>query len=440
MTGFLMARWRNLLAGFWFVPGLVAAVIALCAVLLVYLDRRGGKRGAFEAGFQGDAEAARAILSTIAGSLITVAGLTFSLTVVVLTLVSSQFTPRALRGFLGDRVNQVLAGGFVGMFLYCLLVLRTVRDDGDGKAFVPSLSVTAAIFFGLLTLVLLLIFVHHMGQSIQASDITARIARQTLKAASSVHGEPYTSAEAEAAGEHSLPAGEPYRVLPEGPGYAQLVDAGDIEEQLPPGARALVTVRPGDFVSQRNPLMLLWGYRPDDDGLQSLRRAIPLHNERDQLQDMSYGMRQLTDIALKALSPGINDPTTASTCMGYLRTVLEHLADRALPVVVTHEGEQGELRLSQRGWDEYVDEAFSEIGRYGRDNARIVILLLESLTSIAGAVKDVGAYERLTVLRELGEAAAEAAIDAATSRRDREQLEDVRQRLRSETQDVALLA
>jgi uncharacterized membrane protein len=139
------ARLRNLLQGFWFVPGLIAIALGALSFVVISIDRAAGPRG-LSGAFDGDASAARSILSTIAGSLITVAGLAFTLTVVTLQLVSSQFTPRALRNFLGDRLNQLTAGSFVGIFLYCLLVLRSVRTRVEGQdGFIPALSVTVAI-------------------------------------------------------------------------------------------------------------------------------------------------------------------------------------------------------------------------------------------------------------------------------------------------------
>lgn len=136
---------RKLLDGFWFVPGAVAVAYALLAFAMISVDRAvGGDAGGV--GFGGDSDAAEGILSTIAGSLVTVAGLAFSLTIVVLVLVSSQFTPRALPGLLADRINQIVAGSFVGLFAYCLLILRTVRAESSSRPeFVPGLSISVAM-------------------------------------------------------------------------------------------------------------------------------------------------------------------------------------------------------------------------------------------------------------------------------------------------------
>ena len=157
---------RTLLNTFWFVPASVSLLGPLLACLFLALDQ------SFQPGqqlliFHGGIAEASTILSTIAGSLITVAGLAFSITIVVLQLVSSQYTPRALRGFLQDRTTQMIAGGFFAIFAYSLIVLAAMREPSStSHGFLPSLSITIAIGLGLLGLALLLVFVHHTGHVI----------------------------------------------------------------------------------------------------------------------------------------------------------------------------------------------------------------------------------------------------------------------------------
>lgn len=181
MLSALANRFRAVANGFWLLPGLIALGFVALAFLLVRVDK-GLPANQLDFTFDGDASAARDVLGTIAGSLITVAGLTFSLTIVVLVLVSGQFTPRSVPAFLADRVNQTTAGTFIGAFAYCLLVLRTVRDadENDVGGFVPKLSVSVAVALAVLAIALLLFFIHHLGSSIQASSIVRRIGFDTL--------------------------------------------------------------------------------------------------------------------------------------------------------------------------------------------------------------------------------------------------------------------
>lgn len=424
-----MTTWRRVRDGFWFVPGAVVAAHIGLALLLVRIDRGAGD-GGLGVGFAGDAEAARGILSTIAGSLITVAGLAFSLTIVVLVLVSSQFSPRSLPEFLGDRVNQVTAGAFIGIFAYCLVVLRTLRaDDGGAPGFVPSLSVTVAIGFALVALALLLLFIHHMGVSIQASHLVARITRRTRVSFERLDLEPYGAAEADgrdAVVRRWRATGPPGPVAGARPGYVDAIDRAGIAACLAgPDVRIDIAVCPGDFVTQATVLVSVWpAGLLDARRCDAVRRCIAVQNERDLRDDAMYGVRQLADIAVKALSPGINDPTTATTCVGSLTALLEYLATRAVPSDVHRLSDGSTLVAATRPFAEYIDTAFAEIGRYARDNARVVVALLEALEAIAVAARSVAAHDRMGLIAARARDLAGPAIEDARTDFDRRLVQD----------------
>jgi uncharacterized membrane protein len=417
--------WGRLLDGFWFVPGATALAYAALAVVAVRIDRSAGSDD-FDFTFQGDADAARDILTTIAGSLITVAGLAFSLTIVVLTLVSSQFSPRAVRSMLADKVNQVVAGSFVGIFAYCLLVLRSVRtEDGERPEFVPALGVTLGIALALVALALLLTFIHHAGTSIQVSRISARIAAGTLTTLDRLYPEPHgepLEAESEHLVEAWRRASEPGVVHAARVGFVQGVALDDVFEIVDePGARIHVAVRPGDFVTDQTALVELWPASAlSEDRVERIRRAFLVGEARDARQDAAYGIRQLADIALRALSPGVNDPTTAENCIAYLAAALERLAGRTIPSPVRrHPQHEAILIARRRSFGEYVEEAFGEIGRYAADNARVVVDAVDALARVAAAAHRAGAPERVAIVRELATAAAAQGIARAVTERDR---------------------
>ena len=179
MTLNLHARWLKLLHTLWFVPSAIAVAYIALAQVLVKLDA--DERFSNMWVFGGGAHAARTVLSVIAGSLITVAGLTFSLTMIVLQLTSSQFSPRVVRNYLGDRIAQVTIGSFVGIFAFCLLALRSVGDQSEQPA-VPRLTVTVASGLALFALAMLIAFIHHIAQLVQASELSGRLGRETLEA------------------------------------------------------------------------------------------------------------------------------------------------------------------------------------------------------------------------------------------------------------------
>ena len=421
---------RRLLDGFWFVPLATGVGLALLAVALLALDRGSGE-GGFGLGFDGDASAARDILSAVAGSLITVAGLTFSLTIVTLQLVSGQFTPRALRGLLADRVTQLFAGTFVGIVAYALLVLRSVRDSADDGSggFVPSLATTVAILLALAALVLLVVFVHHIGRTIQVSSIAGRVAHQTLAAVDRLYPEPFGE-ELEGAPAPVLAAwraeAAPVVVRPHRPGYVQAVLLEELFEELGSGdgeRRVAVSVQPGDFVTEATPAVEVWTSGDPEAAARAAARALLVDDERDIRQDPAFGLRQLADIALRAISPGVNDPTTAVTCIGYVRAALELLAGRRFPPELRRDGERGVTVLARRhGFDDYLELAIAEVGRYATADARVAGALLSALAPVAEAARRAGAAERACAVVAVARRVAGPALEDARTEADRDAL------------------
>ncbi len=165
----------------WFVPTLNVVSMAALAIGLIEIAQQIDQtlRDRWPRLFAAEAEGSRAMLSAIAGSMITVAGVVFSITIVALTLASSQYTSRILRNFMRDRANQVVLGVFVGIYTYCLLVLRTISSGSNG-AFIPSLAVSGGVVLALVGIRFFVFFIHHIAASIQASEIIDAITRDTL--------------------------------------------------------------------------------------------------------------------------------------------------------------------------------------------------------------------------------------------------------------------
>ncbi len=386
----LTNAFRNLRYNYLGLPGAIAVAFAGLALGLTLIDRTGGKEGVL-ALFPSGPPAARAVLATIATAVATVAGVSFSITVVSLQLVSQQFTPRALRGFLGDRLNQTIAGVFVGVFIYCLVALRAV-EEGE-ESFLPGLTVTVAVVLALVALGLLLVFIHHMGHSIQVSDIAKRIADATLVAAE--HAYPGSYGEAVDEDPEALVArwerdARPVLVYPEEPGFVQSLD--DVPRTIEGRSfRIELLVAPGDFVTARHPIARVWTGADPDACAKALRRAIAIAAERDLSQDVGYGIRQLADIAVKALSPSVNDPTTATTCVGYLQAILERIAETPSPAPVRwHEEKDVTVVMRRDTFSDYL-QSLIQVSRYATSDARVVDALLHAALRIAQAAAEVGA-------------------------------------------------
>lgn len=427
--------WHRLAENLAFRPGLLAVLFTAAGIVLVEVDQGIDLTGQ-EWAFQGDGDAARTVLSVLAGSLITVAGLTFSITIVVLQLASSQFSPRILRTFFGDRLTQLTIGTYVGTFIFAILVLRAVGSTADG-GFVPRLSVTVASVLGIAAVILLLVFLHHVSRMIQVSHVASSLAHETLKRTDKLFPEPYCKPE-----EGERQPGEllrAWRSEPGGsiathrPGFVQGVGLEDLVRQLGGRAdRVALLVAPGDFVSAEQSLAEVW---PASDAAaceRPIRRSITIAGERDLDQDVGFGVRQLADIALKALSPAINDPATAVTCIGYLRSILVRLVGRAEPPGVRHLGDRGgTIIVPQRRFEDQL-EALRQIGRSAAGDAWVVEELLLALSACAEAAGACGANDRLRAIRKTAVAIGSEATGETGEAQDGRRIEQIMDRFGGE--------
>lgn len=415
------APWRiELFAGFGFLTACIALLGPLLMSVTLVVDKASGEAGLFSP-LVISPDSARVILGSIAGSLITIASLTASLTIVTLQLLSNQYTPRAVRGFLRRKISQVVSGSFIGIFLYCVLLLVTVREPADyNQPFVPSLGVITAVALALLGLLLLIVFVHRLAETIQVSNITAEIAHSTVQAVNTVHPHRFASVHQDADSADGLPKGTP--IHPRHPGYVQRLNLDLLDHEAPEGSRVEILVRVGDFVTTHTAVAACSGGRPVDDRFQeAVRRTVVVGHERDIDQDPAFGIRQLTDIALRAISPAVNDPTTAVTCIGYLRDIIEFLSERALPA--THLARtDATVLLRQYTFRAYL-EPLTEIARYARTDPRVTKALLEALSAAARTSERVGAVHRHRMLAEFVRDLSGPAMANTATQHDRQLLD-----------------
>lgn len=359
-------RWRERLrAGFWVVPAVFVLGALALSTVTIWLDEHWIDE--VPGGFSGGPDNARDVLSTISSSMITFTALVFSITIVVLQLTSSQFSPRVLRTFLRDRSTQVSLGVFVATFTYSLLVLRAVRSDED--AFVPSLSVALAFAFVLVSLAVFVHYIHHIARAIQVSSIIASVAAETRATIDRMH--PDGAAHIGAA----RPDRPPTRTIasPHEPGVVLGYDDDGLIALARQARCALVLIPAvGDFVPEGAPLFHVHGDADGrlDDG--AVAACVALGRERTMNQDVAFGFRQLVDIAERALSPAINDPTTAVQCLDHLHDFLRRLVVREFPTGCYLDPD-GELRLAVPAarWDDYVSLAFDEVRQYGHSSVQV---------------------------------------------------------------------
>ena len=422
----LRASWEYLRGTYWAVPSAMSIAAVLLAFGVVQLDEAATPTllNRLSWVYEGGPEGARAVLSTIAGSMITVAGVTFSITIVALTLASQQFGPRLLRNFLRDVGNQVVLGTFVSTFLYCLLVLRTVRGSDDAE-FVPHLAVTVGVTLAMLSLGVLIFFIHHVATSIQASRIIANVAEDLERAIDRLFpdtlGEDAASADGpglSAHGPNHVPGAR--AVMARTTGYVQSIDAdGLMRVAREHHVVVRVHAKPGVFVRRGSVLLTLASgtERPDADA-KSFADVFIIGSERTGTQDVTFFVDQLVELAVRALSPGINDPGTARLCIDRLEQALCHLAGRHMPSAERYD-QDGDVRViaSLLTFPEVVASAFEEIARYGRTSVSVTCRLLEAVRSVGSCVTH--RADRSALLRQAGVIAA-GARDERLSDDDRE--------------------
>ena len=425
----LRASWEYLRGTYWAVPSAMAMAAVGLSVAMIQLDEAAtaGLLDRLSWVYTGGPEGARAVLSTIAASMITVAGVTFSITIVALTLASQQFGPRLLRNFLRDLGNQVVLGTFVSTFIYCLLVLRTVRGSDD-EEFVPHLAVTVGVVLAMLSLGVLIFFIHHVATSIQASRIIANVAEDLEGAINRLFpetiGDDSATADPGGASLGESDAGDQgtREVRAATTGYVQAIDAqGLMGVARERNVVVRVRARPGAFV-RKGQVLLTIGPTPshgdrDDKPFQEL---FIIGSDRTGAQDVTFFIEQLVELAVRALSPGINDPGTARLCIDRLEQALCHLGGRRIPSPARHD-EDGRVRVfaCPLTFSGMVESAFNEIARYGRSSVSVTCRLLDAVRSVGSCVQREA--DRQALLRQAAAIAGEVR-ESSFSEGDREQI------------------
>ncbi|MCJ7629483.1 MAG: DUF2254 domain-containing protein [Longimicrobiales bacterium] len=386
----LKRLWSNLRGSFWFLPVLIVAGSVAVAVALIQVDTAGSQQwmSRWPRLFATSAAGARGVLSTIAGSMMTVVGVTFSMVLMTLALASSQYTSRILRNFMSDRVTQVVLGIFAGIFTYCLIVLRTIRG-GDAAGFIPSLAVAFGVVLAISGIGALIFFIHHIASSIQASSIIASVANETLAAIDRLFPKEFGQAPMDDHEDQSpLPLPERnWQAIPAPVnGYIQSVDNAALL-RLAREHQTIVRMERGigEFVVQNTTLAsLALAVPPEPELIAALQAAYSIQRHRTVEQDAAFGIRQIVDIALRALSPGINDSTTAVMCVDYLAAILARLAARSIPS--SHRHEEGELRVITIGptFAGLAAESFDQIRASAKGNVAVTLRLLDAIEVVTG--------------------------------------------------------
>lgn len=338
--------------------------------------------------FPGGPEGARGMLQAVASSVITVTSLTFSLTVVTLQLASSQFSPRLLRTFLRQPGNQVVLSVFLATFVYSLVVLRAIQD-GD-EEFVPAMAVSVAFLLVLASVAALVYFIHHITSEIRADTLMQRVEEDTIATIEHVHPDKLDL-------DTPIPAAPtiPQHAVPipcTRAGLVQAVGAHALAEVASEhNAVIVLTTRSGDRVVRDATFAWAWCVDPSqtlrvEQLADAVNAAVTVGHERTLQQDVNYGIRQLVDMGVKAMSPSVNDPMTATDATGHIASILSVLAGRQVMDVSLHDRD-GVLRVywPRHQFADYLQTACRSIGHYGCEDPDVMIALLDLLRDVGGA-------------------------------------------------------
>ena len=384
--------WGRLWRPFWVIPT-VSVVAAVVLGVLLPTWERGLPEAPPEIAFGGGPSAAREVLGTIASATISVTGLIFSITLVVLQLVSSQFSPRMLNGFLRNRIVQATLAMFLGTFVFSLTVLRYVwSDEEDLTAFVPRVSVSLAFLLVLGCLGLFLAFIRTITFSMRVANAIAEIGKETMELAQRIY--PVKSRDTgptQGPGWSPRPGDRREEVRADSHGSLVWIDYRTLISWATEHDAVITVDRSvGEFLVEGQPLLRVWweGQLNDRDR-RALHSAIEVRTERELHQDVAFGMRQLVDIADRALSPGINDPATAAQCVQELHRIFRYLVTvtEPSPYIADDDGQVRVVHQPQRVAT-MLHEVVSEIHFYGADSAMIPKQLRTMIEDLATAATE----------------------------------------------------
>ena len=384
----LIARLRKFLSDlgdvFWLLPGVMVLIGIGGAMGMLAIDRSGIVPPALlkqDWLYNGGGTGARTLLGAVVASTIGVAGTVFSITIAALALAAGQMGPRLLRNFTRDRGNQFTLGAFLGTFSYSLMVLRTVRDQ-DSNTFVPSVSLTFSVLLAFLCVATLVYFVGHMAGRINVSTVIGLVSNDVHSSIDRLTTDvPQPQAPASSYWRNAAVVLDPRH------GYLQHLDVDGLADWAAEHGTAIrLLVRPGDLVLPGAPIALTGTAVAGAE--EAISDATALGNSRISSEDFEYAIRQLVEIAVRALSPGINDPHTAMSVLDRLGLALSEVAPVHLPTGVTRRNGNVALVVPSVSYDGLVDAMFHLIRQNATGSTAVLARMLEVLTAVVSCEHD----------------------------------------------------
>jgi uncharacterized membrane protein len=397
MRSYLTSLFRQIRTSYWFLPGMMVLGAFILASVTQRVDIAVGAealRGVWPLSVASPG-GARAILSAIAGSIISVAGVTFSITIATVSFASGNYGPRLISNFMRDRANQVILGVFIGTFVYAILILGAVREAGEAddiEAFVPYASLLVALVLTLTSIGMLIYFFHHVPESIDIQHLTTQLGRQLRKQMTALFPNDYDGHD------EVTPYGEAFDREAEGrkrisitantDGYVEAIDTKKLEE-LAEEHDLLIDLQyaPGDFLTKEGVILDAMPTSPPvtDDLTGSLQKTFAIGQQKTKEQNVLFLVDTLVEIAGRALSPGVNDPQTAIACFNWL-----HVGTNAFGSRDPEEEGSGphRLKVSRLTFDQFVTHSFTAVRPYAATDRNAALHMLTVLTEIAARLPE----------------------------------------------------
>lgn len=394
MKAYLQQLLYRIKGSYWFIPSLMVLSAIVLSQVTIWIDRTVGNAWLQDYWFtsMNQPDGARALLATVAGSMITVAGVTFSLTILAVSHATSHFGPRLLDNFMRDRGNQITLGTFVATFLYCLLVLRVVRGgavpeswDLSVEAFVPQLSLFVSLVLTIASVGELIYFIHHVPDSIHISTVLRRLSVDMSEKFDELYPETVGQALDEEEDVPSLSSDFLHTVRSDVTGYLQGIDDDELI-RFAKDHQAVVRLikRPGDFI-RRSEIIAEVTRTADwnEDHAKKIRHGFAIGYSRTPTQDVFFILNEFVEVATRALSPGVNDPFTAMQCIDWLSDGLVQLSQRKLPTPYRMD-EQDELRIitTEVTRADFVQSMLWQLVPYVRNDRNASLYFIESMKRV----------------------------------------------------------
>ncbi|WP_246938693.1 DUF2254 domain-containing protein [Bacillus pinisoli] len=380
--------WYFIRESIWFIPFLYGFISIILAIGSYYLDNYIAHHPHLYKKipiiFLADIDLALTVLSSIATALLTMTTITFSSIMIVLTTFLSQFSPRTLQNFIADSPTQRVLAVFVGGFIYTVILLLVTRETKVHQLFILP---TFAVIYALICLIFFVFFIHHVSRWIQVSNLIFDITTNALKILKN-HFIDKKNVHPDAPWEDweypEVLQSTPLIVYPEKPGYLQSIDTNGLLKQATlDNSIVRVEARVGEFVDIDSPLLSIWKMEEKEIAHNYLR-FISLGLERRTVQDIEFGITKLVEIALRAVSPAINDPNTAINCIAQIGKILAVMSCKHLPrPFLNDENRSLRIIIDQPDFKEYLYKSFYQIRHYGKDDISIISSILQALIHIA---------------------------------------------------------